>query len=444
MKRLFRKLNFPDILVFITSTAFIFSPLIVDFDSLPKGWELPKVYFWVTFSLVMILVIWIYKTYMFLKNPDSKINYSYFLLLTLLLILFLSTSLSEYGRIIFPDNNPNPIHQLIFNLKSETSSLSVNMSLYGNSFRDQGFITFLFLILFFWEIGKFVNNRNWHFVSMGFILSASFQSVKAILEFYNYAKVDPDRLKEGMWVFGWFGQSNFYAGFLLIAVIFSTYYLRSKNWTLRLSFIPVTVFLNITLCLSYSSWGIISLALTIGLIIIYELLPNKLYPLFLCVLGISFLVLYNWFIEKIEQESALRVMIWDNAYEIYIKTPVKNPTPENARLFFLGSGFDTLGEVFRSKGRFEGLYIDRGHNFLIDIIVSGGILGLTFFTGILTKIALKFKENLNNRMFSFTLIALVAWMFRSFVHENGIINIVQFFMLLSILVNFENDNQGKS
>lgn len=436
MKKLFQKLNFSDLLVFITGIAFVVSPLIVDFDSLPKGWELPKVYFWVIFSFLTVLIIWIYKTYKFLKNPDAKINYSYFGLLILLLILFLSTSLSEYGRIIFPDNNPNPLYQLIFNLKPETSNLSVSMSLYGNSFRDQGFITFLFIILFFWEIGKFVNKRNWHFVSIGFIASAIIQSIKAILEFNHYAKTDPDRLKEGMWVFGWFGQSNFYAGFILIAVIFSAYYLRSKSWTLRIIFIPCTIFLVSALCLSYSSWGIISVGLAIALIVAYEFLPKRFYPFFLALLGISFLVLYNWFITQIEKESALRVMIWDNAYEIFIKTPIKDPSAENARLLFLGSGFDTLGEVFRSKGRFEGLYIDRGHNFLVDIIVSSGVLGLTFFAGVLTKIAFRFKENFNNRMFSFTLIALVAWMFRSFVHENGIINIVQFFLLLSILASF--------
>ena len=405
------KLTIPNLIIFLTALALFVSPFVVDYNTLPKGFELPKVIFWQMSALVIILIATLYYFYKSFAEKSFNIPKSFIVCLALIIILIISSLISPYQEI----------------------------AIYGNDFRLQGVLTYILIILLSFIVYKNINKSNWHFIAFAFVASGVVQGLMGLSQFVELSKTNPEQILDGIWVNGTFGQANWFAGRLLIATIFSAYFLFIGTEKLnkpikRILYLLNIVFISligICIFLNRSDWGLISLGVAALMILLYEILPHKI---FVWLLRISFVVAIGviaYFVPRYPGYN-MRVDIWNNI--IFVMFDQQLTFTQILRILF-GYGFDTLGEVFKSFSIIPGSLIDRAHNFILDILVANGILVLGFLVAIILKVNHKITKKFNSRIFAFTAIALIVWMFRSFVDESGIVNLLDFFILLAICLS---------
>lgn len=386
------------------------SPFIVDYNTLPKGYELPKVVFYQIVCSIIILLTFILGIVRSKQSESFKLPKSFYLVGIITFLFILSALLSPYREI----------------------------AIWGNSFRFQGLITYLLMLWAAYGVYININKSSWHVISLSFIFSTLVQCGLAFSQFTQLVKINPDSLLEGIWINGSFGQSNWFAGRLLIAIIFAAFYfgLRlGRNITLRIIFklyfgLMIFCFLVI-LGLTQSGWGIASACFAIALILLYELLPKKVFIVFVTIVIAVSIILAAVFLQT-NTEYNLRIEILNS-----IVTIITQPLSLNQlKILSLGFGFDTLGEVFKNYGLIKGLLVDRGHNFILDIIIQNGFIVLGIFIGLVLKIFIGIYKTNKNRILDFTFIAIIVWMFRSVIHENGIVNLMDFMFLIAIVLAF--------
>jgi O-antigen ligase len=419
--------SFSNIFILFIAFAVFYSPFVVDYATLPKGFELPKVSFWQIISIISIVLSMSYALYTIFKEEKLRIPKDFYFLIITIFLFFISTSLSPYPQ----------------------------MSLFGNEFRHQGFITHVLIITLAYSVYKFINNRNWHFIALAFITSSFIQAIIGFNQFFPLAQRNPNAVLEGLWINGTFGQANWYAGRLLIAVIFAAFYLtnfkllKSKYRNIALNLIirtivivPILIILT-AMGFSFSGWAIISVGVAIAIIVIYELINPKIFSYLLRALvilgifaGLGFLGIISGIVPtNLSIEYNFRIDIWNNIINIMFRQKF---SAEYLIRFFFGYGFDTLGEVFRTFGRLANSYVDRAHNFFFDVLVQTGMNGLILLGFLFLKINQGLKSKIVNRKFVFTSIALLIWLFRSMVHESGIINIMDFLVILAICLGLQS------
>lgn len=396
--------------IVIAAFGIAVSPFVVDYNTLPKGYELPKVVFYQIVCSLIIVVSFVVGISRLKQKPNLKLPKSLYFLGIISILFLISTILSTH----------------------------IDIATWGNSFRFQGVITYLLMIWAAYGVFCNITKSNWHILSLALIFSTIVQCGVALNQFNDLVQINPQSILEGIWVNGTFGQANWFAGRLLIAIILTAFYfgLRlKKSITVRIIFklyfgLLLLAFL-ITLGLTQSEWGIVSATFAIVLIALYEVLPKRIFTtlvLIFIVLGIIGAAIFL----KINTEYNLRIEIL-----VSIFTIITQPFNLNqAKILSFGFGFDTLGEVFKDYGLIKGLLVDRAHNFILDIIIQNGFIVLGIFLGLIVKIFKSLFSNKKDRILDFTFIALVAWMFRSVIHENGIVNLMDFLFLLSITLAF--------
>jgi O-antigen ligase len=393
-------------LVVITAAVGIFaSPFIVDYQTLPKGFELPKVIFIQIVCVIAILLSFLGYILSSAKQPKLKPSKSFYLMIVVSILFIVSALISPY----------------------------LEIAIWGNSFRLQGVITYLLLIWAAYGVYLNINRDSWHFLSLAFIFSTLIQCALAFNQFSDLAKTNPDAILEGYWVNGTFGQANWFAGRILIAIIFAAFYfgLRlSRPIVIRLLFklyfaLLIFIFLG-TLGTTLSMWGIISACVAILLILFYELLPKKVF-ISLLILLIVIAVVASIIFLRANTEYNLRIEILNSSITI-LTQPIDL---KQIKILGFGFGFDTLGEVYKDYGLMKGLLVDRGHNFIIDIVLQNGFIVFALFVALIIGAFKKMYSKTKNRIVDFTFIALLAWMFRSVIHENGIVNIFDFLIIVA-------------
>jgi len=407
---------FKNFIILIIALGIFVSPFIVDYSSLPQGFELPKVYFWEILSVIIITSSIFYFFYNIIMSSGKFIITKDFIILFLVLSLFLISSVFSPFQ---------------------------NIAWIGNEFRYQGFITHALIVIVCFITYKFINKNNWHFICFAFVLSGLWQAIDGIRQFFLIIKPNPDLYFDGFWVNGTFGQTNWFSGRLLIAIIFSSFYLgfRIKNYLkvnstfinlISLEIIKMIlcsfsiILMMVAIALSRSIWAMITLPLIVLLVISYEILGYKLFLYlfrFLCLL----IILAGIFLFSIYHDYNIRVDIWQNILNIMFQQPI----PDKFKRILFGYGFDTLGNVFQTFGRFKGGIIDRAHNFIFDILIQNGVIIFAPLIYLVFKLNSILKKALKGREFTFTLIALTVWVFRSFIHESGIVNMLDFLILIS-------------
>jgi len=390
-----------NIVVIVVSLGIFISPFIVDYATLPKGYELPKVHFLVAISAVVIFLGVIkyfeniYKKKKFIFGKDSAV----FLVLVILFII------------------------------SSLVSPHYTTSIFGNSFREQGLITHLLIVGMAYVLYKSVNKKNFHLLALSFIGSSVIQAGIGYTQVINLAQSDPKSLLDGLWINGTFGQANFFSGRLLLGLIFLAYYigksLRFRFQSLvKVFFILCSFFITGALLLSLSVWAIVTAAAAFVVILLYELLPKKAF-LGIFIIAAAASSAFGIYYITTDTAQNLRIEIWKAIANIMFNNfNIKN-TP-------FGYGFDTLGEVFRDFRQFPTVLIDRAHNFFFDILIQTGVGGLAVVLFIILKPVTVLLRKVYDRKFMFAFFALFFWLFRSFVHESGIVNMVDFLVVLAM------------
>ncbi len=409
---------FPHLIIFLVGFALFISPFVVDYNTLPKGFELPKVAFWQAFSIAIILLSLLYSLFNILKTRKVIIPKSLYFITGLVILLYITTSLSPYPK----------------------------MSMFGNEFRDQGFLTHTLVVLLAYVVYKFTDKKNWHFLALAFILSSVVQAIVGLTQFIPLVQTNPSAILEGLWINGTFGQANWFAGRLMLGVIFSTFYLKRfklfkikkqnniSNFLLRIFFLLTIAIILVAMGLSLSVWAITSIGIALIIIILYEIFSTEvffyiLYGLILIGVVLAFVML------RFNTVYNFRIDIWQNIINIIFSGEAN---AEYFKRLLFGYGFDTLGEVFKTFGRLSPHYVDRAHNFFLDILVQMGLSVLILLGYLFFQIAKQFKNLLSSRKSAITLIALLIWLFRSCIHESGIVNLVDFLVILAITLNLSN------
>ncbi len=398
--------------ILVAAFGIAVSPFVVDYNTLPKGYELPKVFFYQAVCIIILVLAFIAAALKQKNKTKFKVPKSLYVVLITTVLFILSALLSKH----------------------------IEVAIWGNSFRFQGLITYLLLLWATYGVYCNISYANWHLLSLGLIFSTVIQSASAYNQFTELARINPDSILDGVWVNGTFGQANWFAGRLLLAIILSAYYLGlrlHRNLTLRLIFklyFAILIFIFIAvLGLTQSGWGMISGGFAIALIIFYELLPRKIF-IALISIGIVLAAIGAIIFVNSGPEYNLRIDILNS-----ILTILNQPFNVNQlKILALGFGFDTLGEVFRDYGLIKGLLVDRAHNFILDIIIQNGFIVLGIFTGLIVRIFRNLFSNNKNRILDFSFIVIIAWMFRSVIHENGIVNIVDFLFFFAITIAFSS------
>lgn len=404
--------------------ALVVSPLIVDMSSVPQGWELPKVWFWQWVMVVLICIGFIRMFANFVAAQELR-RRQYILLFVIIMLVVL---------------------WLMFPLFTQTEWQGIK--LWGNEFRYHGFFTAVGTFLLGVQVATFWKRDSltekvlaaWLIASLvqaaigtSQILDLFFDNGEFFWSFTDY-------------IYGSFGQPNFFAGKLLLGVAVSIYFFkRIKDIPYRLILSAVILWFGVVIFFSQSTWALVGLAILLMTVLLRILSVvfriEKLWWIYM--LGSRLMLFFLPFLiwPKIQslEVNDHRIFIWRRS--IFAASPQN--LGEAANLVF-GYGFDFLAERISKLGLGEGAYIDRAHNLFIDILFNMGLAGWALLTSLLGWFYWTLK-NLDEQQI-YLLLVLDTLLIRAVVHTNSIINIVDltiaFAMCFALIFSQRRSNRN--
>ncbi|MEO6728727.1 MAG: O-antigen ligase family protein [Candidatus Dojkabacteria bacterium] len=408
------------VIVFELSIALFFASVVINNnDTVPgRGFESAKVNVIQVSSTIIIFTTFVFLAFALFNHSTNKKD-----LVTGLKKLFKSwTSLLFIGLL-----------SLSLILSTQLSPFK-DVATQGNFFRFQGLSTYLPMILATYILYKCINRKTFHIIAGAIILSGIFQAFMAFSQIFTLSKTDPSKLTEGIWINGYYGQANFFSSHVMLAIILAAYYLSTKSLkfikdkkqklaVIFLTMVVLTILIT-AMILSYSEWGWVSLVACGIVIFSFELMPKKLFRVFI----IAFIALISagsLFVISHFPRYELRIEIWQKIRDVFIH----NLEVGNYKYIVFGYGFDTLADVFKQFSYFPTLIIDRGHNIIFDVLIQTGISGVAFFLIALGRLGAGFKKITSNRLLFFITAAFVLWIFKSLVNEYSITNIFQWIVI---------------
>lgn len=418
-------------------TALVILPLSVDRQNLPLGWDIPKVHAWAMFVLIMLLILIPLEIIKVKNEKEIKLDWKIIGFALIILTTFLSTFFSDYGRSL-GNSSTNPLYLLLQNE-------SYLVSFIGNKYREQGYFLFLLSLVFFYLISKYLK-ANVKALLLAFSLSGILQLFYSIPQLFRLSEDSPKLVNDGIWIYGTFGQANFYAGFMLIATLSSiALALLLKKKTLKAIFVIAAIANALGLIISFSHWAIFLLVIFTFIFITKSIIQEKKFILafnlsliLVSILTVPLAILTDKNIESFRQ----RYDFWEASLDIYTISPFEKTQERPLVHSLFGDGLDTLSYTFRDYGYFTDLVVDRAHNFFLDILASFGIIGLTVFISLLVYIQFNIQKYPQEKLTLMLTILLWAWLVRSLMHTSSIINLIEFGSILTLVLG--NLNTAKS
>lgn len=412
-----KKLSSTNLIIVLWCIGIIYAPLVVDYSALPKGWELPKVEVWqiIGLSSIALLVVSLIR---------RKAKLSIKALVTVMIVIVL---VSTSSVINFYSRNPTSIGNNFYQnlLQLGINPQYLNISVWGSEFWDRGLITILIILLGGYALYKSITKKNLNLIFLAFIASSCIQSAIVLVQFINYAVSPTQLISSDRVVFGTFGQPNFLAGHLLIGLIFTGYFLYQKRIRHKLIGAAAMPLICLGIIFSQSYWMYIVGLLALITMFLYRHLSVTQFKRAIKVLGltgivvgiIAVVIFLNLF-----PDYTYRLQIWKSILSISFSEAFVNPASGLVHLLF-GWGQNSLGPVMSQFGKFPGSIVDQAHNFLLDIMVSTGLTGITIFGLLLKSITQQFERRMKDPTYAFALLALAFWLLRSLIHESSIINL---------------------
>ncbi len=306
------------------------------------------------------------------------------------------------------------------------------IAIHGNFWRSQGLLIYLAIFIVFITTWIFTNKKNYKFIVISLFLSGIIQSLVSIVKLKNYIYVNNiSKIFDGFFINGNFGQTNFVTYTLGISFIITYFELRIKNID---KYFVANYLLSICLILqtlaiyfSGSLWTIICL---ISFVLIFEIslkinkfnkkIIQSITSLFLI---ISFLFPFLLYILKLQITGDLRIQIWFSVIELLSKS--------NIHILFAGIGFDYLGEWLKTNNVLTNFYIDRAHNFTLDMYVSMGLIPTIIFIYFTIRNLVQIEKTDQNK--NLIMMLVMFWIIKSVIHEFSIVNLIELTTLLAIL-----------
>lgn len=294
-------------------------------------------------------------------------------------------------------------------------------SIKGNYYRADGLITLFHFIVFVFVTALFWRNNWKKLLSLIVFSSALLVSLWALDESVNINFLGNLSLPDFAGAVGAsFGQPNFLAGYLLIALPFGLFsYLQAERKLVKFLLRMGLVLQALAIFLTMSWGGILGLVL---LILLYFLFLQIRLALKISFAMILFLVLlgslfyYSQTRPKFvvghrlaEVHPQSRVRIVNNALYAFTQKP----------LFGWGwANFDYAFEGNPQDVRYGyDVYVDKAHSILLEVLTTSGIVGflsyLSVFATLLMLLFLRMKRETNVFWHRTLFIALVLYFFHS-------------------------------
>lgn len=298
-------------------------------------------------------------------------------------------------------------------------------SLFGNTFRVDGLLTLIHLLVLFF-IFTFYYNKEWNkhiFTSIAagsFLVSLWTVYSSSMLLLWN----GPNIFFQKDFFLAPFGNLNFLAGYLVVVLPFSAYVLRTRK--------KITIFIvliQILAILFTKSWaGILGVAIFLTGWFILIKPKYKRVSIFLITLLIFISpVVYFYWVKSQENPSFIiadsRVRILQKASMAFTQKPI------------VGWGWANFDYAFNSvkwpPSLNDKIYVDKAHAEVVEILVTTGVVGLSIYLLLVYKVVfeLKSRTGLVNKY-------LLLSLFLYFVHaQTNVISIsesVIFWLILGM------------
>ncbi|MBI2007596.1 MAG: O-antigen ligase family protein [Candidatus Blackburnbacteria bacterium] len=307
-------------------------------------------------------------------------------------------------------------------LLSSVLGANFGKSFWGNYYRGDGLLT-LFHLIAFSILAAILWRKNWTEGSaLALGTSAVTISALSILAFLKTSIFgSPD-----MWggIGATFGQPKFLAGFLLVTMPFTAYLAGKKSyWSMGLGVQIIAIFLT-------KSLGGIFGAVIFFLLLGYFLKKFSLKPIaaltLLVILGslVFYFALHSSAVSKNELGYQSRSEILTRGFQGFLKKPL------------LGYGWANFDYAFEAGGGNynKNVYVDKAHSHVLEILSTGGMVGLLIYAGIL---ALVFKNLLPgpNRRLTWRKTLFISFLLFLFHSQTNVISLNEelfFWLILGI------------
>lgn len=406
-------------LKFLVLLIIFITPLITPF--LSYGYEQAKV---VVFSYFVDITAIIFLAYLIINR--SKINFKFsqinWAALNFVLILFLTSLLGL-----------NPL-----------------TSFFGAPPYYQGFL--LYLNLFTFSILIYLSKINLVQISVTLISSGLLISLLAIWQFIQLnllGKLIPTYAGR---VVSSFGQPNFYSGYILMTLPFLLYFLKNlRRNSLKLGIFSLSIlYIGILISGSRASFIISSALIVIWLFSFLNAKIKKTVILgsigfIILALSFSFIfrtgLIYNEIYETknpfwlIQNSPEKRANIWPVALKIYSQKPLTGYGLENISLAFTNYFSKNKHLLFEENLQtnpvlftLKDLSLNSAHNYLLDLSLLSGILGLLAY---LFLVYLMIKKSRGGVL----LISLITYLIWIQFQNQSLIHLLFFWTLVGLTID---------
>lgn len=338
-----------------------------------------------------------------------------------------------------------------------TSAVGVDpkTSILGNQPYSEGWVVYAYLLLLALIVSSLgIKLKNYAFVLAASSLIVSLLAIEDWLLKNFFGFLVPSYAGR---VVSTFGQPNFYGGFLLLTLPFS--YLLFKDSDKRLQFLGwgSGVAALVGIMVSFSRAAIL-LALFLLILGLFDQLKVK-FKLGLAVLGIlvvSIFLAFKFssgivgnevsqpFLTKnpdLTKESVeKRAYIWPEAFTIALQKPVLGYGLENIDKSFAGYFEQNKHAIFEENLQIspvlislKDLNIDRSHNYILDLLLFSGALGVVTWLGLLWVLFKKLRQNVHDREQNVLLVSLITYLVWIQFQNQSIVHLIYFWLLVGLI-----------
>lgn len=327
------------------------------------------------------------------------------------------------------------------------SCLGVNLfqSFFGVAPYYQGWLLYAYLFIFFLSVKSAdIKLKEWAWALSVSSALVGLVSLGQWLQINLLNQVLPTYAGR---VVSTFGQPNFYSGFIVLSLPF-TLYLFSQVKSRRL-----WVFVILGLQIAGVLVSVSRASIVLGLVVIlWWLLANlnfKFKKLFTVLLVGTAVVVFGSVtfkfvqteVEEIRDSQWLiynspekRALIWPVIGELILDRPILGYGLENIYpAYSTYPGFFTIEPKPAEFYKLRELYIDRSHNYILDLLLFSGVFGLIVWLLFVVLLFAKSRQKSYGRSINVLIIGLVVYLIFVQFQNQSVIHLIYFWLIAGLV-----------
>lgn len=334
-------------------------------------------------------------------------------------------------------------------LAASLSGVDPFTSILGTQVYFQGAILYAYLFLFSLLVSySKISFKHWAYVLVG---SATLVSLLAIKDWVLINIFNQQIPNYAGRVVSTFGQPNFYAGFLLLTLPFFRLFI--SNWWIMAGFL-ISI---LAIILSESRVAFLILSILFLIWLSEELSWKRLMGI---ILGVSLLIAFIFsiffgagFLEKeIKDVSQTinpdltkigvekRYYFWPILWELILQRPILGYGLENIAPVF-SQYFETNKHILFEENLkvkpylfgLKDLYLDRSHNYILDLLLFSGILGLLGWFGLVIMLFKKLKQMSRDRGTNVLMVSLILYLIWIQFQNQSVVHLIYFWLIIGLV-----------